>query len=30
MKRLAEMLIKKGRKIKCEIGAEGDDSSAIA
>lgn len=28
MKVLVEMLIKKGRKIKCGIGAEGDDSSA--
>lgn len=28
MKQLAEMLIKKGRKIRCGVGAEEGDSSA--
>lgn len=28
MRTLAEMLVKIGRKIRCGIGAEGDDSSA--
>ena len=30
MKQLAEMLIKKGRKIRCGVGAEKGDSSAYS